>query len=273
MSVSTRNFDFVRQLMRERSAVVLDDTQGYLVEARLLPLARTVGASTVDALVEQLRASTYGTLHSQVIEAMVTTETSFFRDFQPFEALRTQLLPEILQRRAGERQIALWSSACSSGQEAYSLAMLLAEAGPRLAGWNVQVHASDLSTAMLERAQRGVYTQAEVNRGLPAAYLVKYFDKSGAEWHVKDELRHMVRFQRIGLNGTWPMLPPMDVILMRNVLIYFDTETRRRILDKTRRLLKEGGFLLVGTAETMIGFETGFERLRDDRVVYFRRRA
>jgi chemotaxis protein methyltransferase CheR len=272
MSVSTRSFDFVRQLVHERSAVVLDNAQSYLVETRLLPLVRTVGASSVDALVELLRTSAYGSLHSQVIEAMVTTETSFFRDFQPFEALRTRMLPEIVQRNAAERQISMWCSACSSGQEAYSTAMLLAEAAPQLAGWNVQVHASDLSTVMLERAERGVYTQAEVNRGLPATYLVKYFDKNGAEWCVKDALRRLVRFQRINLNGAWPLLPRMDVVLMRNVLIYFDVATRHRILDKTRRLLKEGGFLLVGTAETMLGFETGFERLRDDRVVYFRRK-
>ncbi len=273
MSLTPGTFDWVRHLVHERSAIVLDDAQGYLVETRLQPLARSQGAASVDVFVNQLREAPYGSLHAQLVEAMTTTETSFFRDFHPFELIRTQVLPERLGRAGSDRQLALWSSACSSGQEAYSLAMLLQDLGPRLTDWNLQVVASDISSAMLARAKEGVYSQAEINRGLPAAQLVKHFTKHGADWQVKEELRRTVRFLRLGLNDSWPALPRMDLVLMRNVLIYFDVETRRRILEKTRRVLKDGGYLFVGTAEMMIGLEDGFERLRFDKTMCFRRKG
>jgi chemotaxis protein methyltransferase CheR len=271
MALTQAAFDYLRVLVRERSAIVLEDQKGYLVEARLGPLARREGFASLDALVDHLRSGRRdGGLHQKVVETMTTNETSFFRDVHPFEQLRLEVLPELMRRRAAERRLDVWCAACASGQEPYSVAMLLREHFPTLAGWDVRVLATDLSLDVLERARQGRYSQAEVNRGLPARLLVKYFVKDGADWQLKDEVRRMVEFRQVNLVGPWPAAPPQDVVLLRNVLIYFDEAARRSVLGKVRRLLRPDGRLFLGSAETTINLDDAFERVQHGRSICYR---
>jgi chemotaxis protein methyltransferase CheR len=263
MALGEREFEYVRALVHERAAIVLEPGKSYLVESRLMPLARAEGLATVAELIARLKRARAGRLHRLVVEAMTTNETSFFRDVRPFEALRQVVLPELIARRAGERRLCLWCAAASSGQEPYSVAMLLREHFPRLAeeGWMLRLLASDLSEEMVERAREGCYRQLEVNRGLPAALLVKYFEKVGVEWRLHEDIRRMVEFFPLNLAEAWPPLPPMDVILVRNVLIYFDAETKRAVLARMRRLLRPDGYLFLGGAETTLHVDDAFERV------------
>ena len=271
MSLSRTDIQYLSVLVRQRSAMVLEEQKAYLFEARLGPLARREGFGSLGALVTHLRAGqACGGLHQRVVELMTINETSFFRDLHPFEHLRKEVLPELVRRRAAERRLNVWCGACSAGQEPYSLAMLLREHFPALAGWEVRILASDLSLEVLERARQGRYSQMEVNRGLPARLLVKYFQKHGAEWQIKDEVRRMVEFRQINLIEPWPALPPQDLILVRNVLIYFDDAAKKGVLGKVRRLLRPDGRLFLGTAETTFNLDEGFERVQIERAVCYR---
>ncbi|HVP67422.1 MAG TPA: protein-glutamate O-methyltransferase CheR [Anaeromyxobacteraceae bacterium] len=270
MSLAPEDFDFFRGYLRERSAIALDVGKEYLVETRLLPVARREGLSTVGALIRKLREQPHGPLQLSVVEALTTNETSFFRDWKPFEALRSALLPEASVRRSTERRLDLWSAACSTGQEAYSVAMLIREHLPQLAAWDVQIHCTDLSQEMVERTRAGRFTLLEVNRGLPAALLVKYFRQEGDEWVIADEFRRRLRVAQLNLAGPWPVLPQMDVVLLRNVLIYFDIPTRRAILEKVRRQMRRGGILFLGSAETTVGIHDGFRREESAGATFFR---
>src|SRR5205814_3586563 len=218
------DFEYIQELVRKRSAIVLEAGKEYLVESRLSTVARVEGFTSIDHLVAELRRSPGNGLHRKVIEAMATNETAFFRDLHPFEALRVQLIPELMQRRQIQRQLTIWCAACSSGQEPYTIAMLLREHFPALAGWQVRILGTDLSSEVLDRARTGRYNQAEVNRGLPAAFLVKYFRKHNVEWQVVEDIRSMVEFVELNLNEAWSRVPSCDLVLMRNVLIYFDVE-------------------------------------------------
>lgn len=273
MSLNNLDFDYVCRLIHAHSAIALEADKGYLVESRLILLARREGFASPQQLVARLRSEPFNGLHQKVVEAMANNETTFFRDLYPFEALKKAILPGLLEKRAAERRLNLWSSACSSGQESYSVAMLLCESFPVLANWTVQFVASDISGEMLSRAREGYYSQLEVNRGLPAALLVKYFHKQGLQWQIKDELRQMVEFRQINLAEAWPLLPSMDIILMRNVLIYFDLETKKDILSRVRRLLRPDGYLLLGAAETMINLDDSFARTTFDRAGCYRLRV
>jgi chemotaxis protein methyltransferase CheR len=254
MSLPERDMTFVQQLVLDRAAIALDDKQRYLVESRLLPVAREAGAADIPALVETLRRSAYGDLHQRVVEAMTTNETSFFRDSHPFEALKRKIIPDLIQQRQAERRLHIWSAASSSGQEAYSILMLLRDEFPALTlGWTIRVYGSDYSQNMLRRAKEGRYNSLEVGRGLPAAALIKHFDRVGAEWQVKPALRHSVEWFHTNLAGTWPVLPAIDLLLIRNVLIYFKSETRAAILEKARRTMQPRGYLMLGTTETPHG--------------------
>jgi chemotaxis protein methyltransferase CheR len=263
-------FQYVRDLLQRQSAIALEPGKDYLVEARLLPVARAQGLASVPELVQRLKSQPVGALHAQVVEAMTTNETSFFRDVHPFEALRTVVLPELIAARATTRKLRLWSAACSSGQEPYSLAMLLAEHFPQLAEWDVELWGSDLAQGMLEKALQGRYTQLEVNRGLPASLLVKYFDKEGLTWRVKESLRRKVRFLRINLIEPWPPLPVMDVIFLRNVLIYFPAEVKRQILGRMRERLAADGVLFLGGAETPLGLDERWQRVPCGKTAFYR---
>ena len=265
MSTATLNsnaFDYICNLVRERSAIVLEPSKTYLVESRLTPVARTYGMDSIDALVDALRKPNSSKLTQAVIEAMTTNETSFFRDLHPFEALKTQILPKLIESRSRERAINIWSNACSSGQEVYTIAMLLKDNFPDLGGWKVRLIASDLSTQILDKAREGIFNQTEVNRGLPLPMLLKYFQKNGLTWQIKDELRRMVEFRQVNLVESFPQLPAMDIVFLRNVLIYFSTDTKREILNKVRRVLRPDGCLFLGGAETTMNLDVPFERVQ-----------
>lgn len=219
-----------------------------------------------------MRAVPNADLQRKVVEALANNETSFFRDVYPFEGLRQSIIPELMQRRAGQQCLRIWCAACSSGQEPYSVAMLVREHFPALTTWNVQIIGSDLSTEILRRARQGCYGQLDINRGLPARLLVKYFVNVGSGWQLKDEIRRMVEFRNINLIDTWPALAPLDVILLRNVLIYFDVTMKKRILQRVRQALRPDGYLLLGGAETTLNLDDMFERVQFERSCCYRLR-
>jgi chemotaxis protein methyltransferase CheR len=259
--MNDRDFSVVRKLLQEQCAIVLDAGKEYLVETRLAPLAQLLNLNSVEELIAQLRRETGNGLQRQIVEAMVTTETSFFRDRHPFEALRKFVLPELIEQRRKERSLHIWCAACSTGQEPYSLAMLLREHFPELAGWRVSLLASDLSQQVLERAKTGNYSQFEVNRGLPAALLIRYFEQHDTDWQLKPVIRDMVQFCEMNLAETWPVLTPLSLVLMRNVMIYFDIPTKKSILDRVARILRPGGYLLLGGAETTFNIHDSYRRV------------
>ncbi len=265
MSISREGFDYVRALVHTQSGLVLEAGKEYLVESRLQPLARSEGLNSVQALVERLRGSSLNGLHQRVIEAMTTNETSFFRDLHPFEELRESILPALIEERRAQRRITIWSAACSYGQEPYTVAMIMQEHFPELAGWTCRLMASDIAEEMINKARGGRYSQLEVSRGLPAAYLVKYFHHLGNEWEIVEDIRRKVEYFPINLTKPWPVLPRIDIILMRNVLIYFDLETKKRILANLRRQLQTDGYLALGGAETTLGIDDSFERIAADK--------
>lgn len=271
--LSRLDFEYVRTLVRRLSSIVLDDSKTYLVISRLLPLARSKEYDTVGALISHLQSTPQGELHGRVVEAILTTETSFFRDLHPFVALRDEILPELVQRRSQTtRTLSIWSAGCSSGQEPHSVAMILRDRFSSLTAWNLQLNASDLSSQMVERARSGIYSQLEVNRGLPAPYLVRFFEQNGDQWVLKEDLRNMFRFFQQNLHDEWSSVPAVDVLLLRNVLIYFDVATRRKVLRQVRRLLRPDGYLLLGSAETTLNLDDLFDRVRVGRAVFYRKR-
>lgn len=270
MPITTAEFDYIRDLVRTRSAIVLEPGKEYLVESRLAPLARAEGHDSIAGLVVELRRPGSHRLQSQVVEAMTTNETSFFRDVHPFEALRAQLLPELIRRRSGERALRIWSAACSSGQEAYSIAITIREHFPELASWDVRIVGTDISTEMLERAREGKYAQIEANRGLPSKMLVKYFEHKGAGWQVKPELRSMLEVKAMNLVEPWGPLPRMDLVFLRNVLIYFDVPTKRDILERMRGVMRPDAYLFLGAAETTMNIHERYERIPFERAACYR---
>jgi chemotaxis protein methyltransferase CheR len=259
--MTQQDFDVVRRLLLERSGIVLEPGKEYLVESRLAPLVEKLSLGSMEELIAQLRTSADNGLHTQIVEAMVTTESLFFRDHHPFEALRKTIIPELIERRQGERSLNIWCAASSTGQEPYSIALLLREHFPGLAGWRVSLLASDISREVLARAREGRYNQIEVNRGLPATLLVKHFDQHGTHWQLKPGIRCMVDFKEINLAQAWPALPRMDLVLVRNVMIYFDLDTKKTILNKLARLLKPDGYLLLGGAETTFNLDDSYRRV------------
>ncbi|MCC6232374.1 MAG: protein-glutamate O-methyltransferase CheR [Verrucomicrobiales bacterium] len=250
------------EFARTNAAIVLESGKEYLVESRLSPIARQQGHESLDAFVEHLRSGRApADLRQIVLDALTTNETSFFRDFHPFETLKKEILPRIVQERAAMRKLTVWSAASSTGQEAYTIAMVIREHFPQLRDWTVNIIGTDLSSAVLKQAQDGRYSQLEVNRGLPAPLLIKYFAKDGDRWKVKDDLRKMVDFRPMNLVQPWPVLPPFDVIFIRNVMIYFDVETKKGILRKMRACMMPHSVLFLGTAETTVNLDVGFDQV------------
>jgi chemotaxis protein methyltransferase CheR len=270
MILSLPEFNYVRRLVLDQSAIVLEEDKGYLVESRLLPLARREGFASLSLLVQRLQAEPFQGLHRQAVEALTTNETSFFRDFHPFEALKKFVLPDLIAKRAAERELTIWCAASSSGQEPYSISMLIRESFPQLVSWKLHILATDLSTEMLARAREGRYSQLEVNRGLPATFLVKYFQKRGCDWYLRDDIRSMVDYQVVNLSSGFPFLPPMDIVMMRNVLIYFGVQTKKEILAKVRRILRPDGYFFLGGAETTFSIDDSFERVQLERATCYR---
>lgn len=254
--LSVEDFGFIRDLLRRRSAIVLERGKEYLAEFRLGVLAKREGFDSVARMVARLRAQPYDQLHHRVVEVMTTNETNFFRDLHPFEALRTHVLPRLRARHEADRRLTVWCAACSSGQEPYSIAMILRELGLCAPAWRVRIVATDLSNEMIERARSGIYTLLEVNRGLPAQQLARHFRTVPGGYQIAPELRSMVELAQVNLCDAWPLSGPVDVVMLRNVLIYFDVDDKRKILQRVRRILAPAGCLFLGAAETTLNLET-----------------
>jgi chemotaxis protein methyltransferase CheR len=273
MGLDTGDFDYIRSLLQERSGMVLGKEKKYLVESRLTPLAKKSGYTSLLDFITQLRSQPPNDLHRKVVEALMINETHFYRDTHPFETIKAKILPELINRRSTSRQMNLWCAAASTGQEPYSLVMLLAESFPNLASWDIQCIASDLSREVLERGKLGCYNQQEINRGLPAELLGKYFFRNGTQWQIAEQIRRRVDFRNLNLVLPWPSLPPMDLILMRNILIYLDLETKKVIMGKIRQLLKPDGYLILGSTEIPVDLDSTFEQVRFDNTVCYRLRT
>jgi chemotaxis protein methyltransferase CheR len=271
MRLDSADVAFVAQLVGQRAAIRLDASKAYLVESRLHGLAIELGLPSEAELVMRLRRPGSTELRDRVVDAMTTNETLFFRDGHPFEALRTNILPELLKSR-GARPLHLWSAACSTGQEPYSLAMLVRDHFPELAREELRIIASDLSQRVLEQARAGRYNTAELGRGLPPALRLKHFREDQGGWVLDPRVRQLVEFKRINLVEAWPFTTPMDVVLMLYVLVYFDGPTRLALLDRVRRALRPGGWLMLGGAEVLDAEVTGFERVAIGRTLAYRRR-
>ena len=265
------DFFYLSQLMHERAAIVLEPGKEYLALSRLDPVAREMGVGSVAALVDVLRREEASSqLHDQVVDALTTNETTFFRDFNPFESLRSDVLPEVLERKQRSRTLAIWSAGCSTGQEPYSIAMAIREHFPELLTWQLTILGTDISASVLDRARRGRYGQLEVNRGLPANLLVRHFTRAGMEWEIEEPIRRMVRFQRHNLVDAWPVMPPFDLVFMRNVMIYFDVETKRQVLSRMLGQLAPRGYLLLGASETTFNISDDYDRQLVGRTAWYR---
>ena len=268
--ITAENFAYLQQQIYRESGIVLEAGKQYLVETRLAPIVRRHGLASINDLCAMMRATADKELRRQITEAMITNETQFFREPAQYELVRTRLLPELLLQRRSARPLNCWSAGTSTGQEAYSLAIVAAEMG--LGPLDIEILGTDLAESVLERARLARYSQLEVNRGLPSAYLVKYFTRQGLEWVLKDEIRSRVRFQRHDLRESARHLGPFDLVFCRNVLIYFDAETRQQILRQVREAMYSGGYLLLGAVETLSDLKEKFAAVHAGPVVAYRAR-
>lgn len=269
MTLQPADLDYVRRVVAERSAIQLEDGKEYLIESRLETLARLESQPDAAALIDQMRRSPSGPMTRKVVEAMTTNETSFFRDRVPFDALKDTVLPQLIQARATTRQLNIWCGAASTGQEPYSIAMVIRDHFPELATWKVKILATDLSTEVLDKAATGIYTQLEVGRGLPAPMLVRHFEQQGARWAVRPAIRDMVQFRELNLVGTWPPMPKPDIVFLRNVMIYFDVASKQQILGRIASDIATDGYLFLGAGETTLNLDTPFRRVEIDRAGVF----
>lgn len=261
------DFDFVAQMLKRRSGLVIGPDKIYLLDSRLAPVARQLQLVNIDAVVAKVRAGDEAVCKA-VTEAMTTNETFFYRDKTPFEHFEKLILPHMLKARANDRRLRIWSAAAATGQESYSLAMILREKAAQLKDWKIDIFGTDLSNEALAKAKAGAYTQFEVQRGLPVTHLVKYFEKKGEQWCIKDDIRAMVKFQTGNLLDAFTGFGTFDVVFCRNVLIYFDEPTKRDILGRVSQLMPADGYLLLGAAETVVGVSTAFAPIEQARGVY-----
>ncbi len=256
--ILSENYRFLQQHVYSHAGIVLEEDKQYLFESRLAPIVRKLGLNSINDLCTLLRTSREAEVSLQVVEAMTTNETYFFRDPSHYDAIRTVLLPKLKQDRMDTKKLRFWSAAASTGQEAYSLAMSLLDEG--LKDWNIQILGTDFSSQVLERAREGRYRQIEVNRGLPTALLVRHFNHVGIDWQLNDNVLRMARFEQIDLRKSMRSMGPFDLVFCRNVLIYFDAETKKKILKEIHGTLFRGGWLMLGGAETVFGIEEWFEK-------------
>lgn len=270
--MKSEDFEFLRKFLYDRSGLALTPDKSYLLESRLAPIARRLKHKTLSDLIAQMRFRVEEGLAFEVVEAMTTNETLFFRDRWPFERFSQMILPAMIEANKASKRIRIWCAACSSGQEPYSLAMLLLEAGRQLEGWQIELIGTDISEEMLDRCRKGWYSAFEVQRGMPPELLKKYFTKDGDGWQISDKLRSMVRFRNFNLLGdpTSPAasLQGLDLIFCRNVLIYFDETTRRQVFSGMAKIMKPAGFLCLGGAETVIGISDAFRILPGERGLF-----
>ena len=261
------DYEFLRKFLKERSGLDLSSDKQYLVESRLIPLARRAGLPGITELVQKIKGGS-DPLTAEVVEAMTTNETFFFRDKVPFDHLREAVIPELLKARASRRSLRIWCAASSTGQEPYSIAMCLKEIGPALAGWRVEILATDLSQAVLEKSRAGVFSQFEVQRGLPIQMLVKYFSQVGELWQLNADIRAMIQHRQLNLLQDFSHLGTFDVIFCRNVLIYFDQDAKIGIFERLARMLEPDGVLALGAAESVVGISDAFKPYPDRRGLY-----
>jgi chemotaxis protein methyltransferase CheR len=261
LAISAADYDFVARLLRERCALVLEPGKEYLIKSRLTPLAHRHRLTGIGQLFERLREPASSGLVTEVVEAMVTTETSFFRDIHPFETLKKTVLPTLIEARRNQRKLNIWCAASSSGQEPYSIAILLKEYFPELGDWRINLSATDISQEMLARSRAGRYSQIEVNRGLPTPLLLKWFRQEGGSWLLDEQVRSTVNFSQLNLAEPWPAMPKWDLIFLRNVMIYFDVDVKKVILGRVARVLADDGYLILGGAETTLNLHDSFERV------------
>ena len=266
--MTPQDYEYLRKLLKARSGLVLSAEKHYLVESRLLPLARRSGLFNLTGLVAKLKRPDAEALIVEVVEAMTTNESFFFRDKVPFDHFRETVLPALLAARKNSRRIRIWCAAAASGQEPYSLALCLKEMGKELRGWRVEIVATDLSTEVLEKAKSGIYSQFEVQRGLPVLMLIKYFAQVGEMWQIAPEIRGMVKFQPLNLLHAFSSLGRFDVVFCRNVLIYFDQVTKVDVLERIADVTERDGFLVLGGAETVVGLTARFRPMTDRRGLY-----
>ena len=265
------DFAWFCEFLRSESAIVIDATKEYLVDTRLSPLLKELKLDSLGALIAQLKKRPINTVHQKVIEAMTTNETSFFRDVHPFETLKKDVLPDIIKKR-GSGPLNIWCAASSTGQEPYTIAMVIRDAFPDVAS-RTKILCTDINQVVLDRTKKGVYSQMEVNRGLPVQMLVKFLDRKGTEWTVKDELRRMIDARIMNLAVPWSSIPPMDIVFIRNVLIYFDMETKKDIIGRIRRSMTPDGILFLGGGETLINIDSGFDRINAGKSTIYRRNS
>lgn len=261
-------FDYLTGLVKTRSGIVLSKDKMYLIESRLLPVARKINKESLSALVAEMRRPGQDKLIEDVIEAMTTNESFFFRDKTPFEHFEKVMLPALKQSRASARKLRIWCAAASTGQEPYSLAMLLKEKAAELAGWRFEIIGTDISKEVLDRAKSGLYTQFEVQRGLPVQLMLKYFKQTGDMWQVDPALRSMVQYKPFNLLDSYTSMGQFDIIFCRNVLIYFDQATKSDIMGRLSKQVSKDGYLVLGAAETVVGLTDSFKSLPEHRGLY-----
>jgi len=266
--VTPSDYEYLRKLLKERSGLDLSSDKQYLVESRLIPLARRIGLPGISELVQKMKTGSAEALTADVVEAMTTNETFFFRDKIPFDHLRETMLPALLQARAGRRALRIWCAASSTGQEPYSIAMCLKEFGAALSGWRIEILATDLSQGVLEKSRSGLFSQFEVQRGLPIQLLVKYFAQVGELWQLNADIRAMVQHRQLNLLQDFGHLGTFDVIFCRNVLIYFDQDTKIGIFERLAKMVEPDGFMVLGAAESVVGISDAFKPYADRRGLY-----
>lgn len=262
------DFAYLRDMLKERSGLVVTEEKQYLLESRLMPLARKSGLGSISDLVLAMRAPDGEKMRHAATEAMTINESFFFRDKTPFENFTRIMAPALIETRAPRRRLRIWCAAASTGQEPYSLAIEIKEMDPKLAGWNVEILGTDLSGEVLEKAKSGLYSQFEVQRGMPIQRLIKYFQQAGSLWQIDASVRAMVRFEQFNLLEDFGRFGRFDIVFCRNVLIYFDTETKRDILSRIAKQLEPDGYLVLGAAETVIGITEDFVPVPEARGLY-----
>ncbi|WP_305986913.1 protein-glutamate O-methyltransferase CheR [Roseibium sp. MMSF_3544] len=266
-------FEFLKNFLKTRSGLVLSNDKQYLVESRLLPIARSSKLETLSAVIQQLQRGTNRALETDVIEAMTTNESFFFRDKTPFEHFKDTMLPSLMEARATRRQLKIWCAAASTGQEPYSLGICLKEYAAKMAGWRTRILGTDLSQEVLEKAKTGLYSQFEVQRGLPIQMLLKYFEQKGDMWQINPDMRAMIEWKKLNLLESFTHLGEFDIVFCRNVLIYFDQTTKSEILGRLAKTLPDDGYLVLGAAETVVGLTDAFKPVAGKRGLFQKKQA
>jgi chemotaxis protein methyltransferase CheR len=273
-SIGQADFEFISRFVKDEIGLVLESGKEYLVQTRLGPLATTQGFESLEGLITALRRSPSISLKSLVLDAMTTNETLFFRDGKPFEGLKKLVIPELMEKRSSIKKLSIWCGAASTGQEPYSLSLMLHDNFPLLLNWDFKFLATDVCTQVLQKAREATYSQFEVNRGLPAPMLVKYFERNGIKWQLKESVRSKVDFKEMNLLGNWSIVPNnLDIIFMRNVLIYFDEDTKREIFRKIRKVLAPDGYFIVGGSEGVTNIDPNFDRVMAEGATFYRKKA